>query len=145
MAHDENGGVETLNDSVRGTEIALAVPVRGFNPRPESGWPWFLTEYEVNYVERFNVRPMRDQLWADEAAADARLDLEAEGVRFHPRAKLKAPRQPTRLRRHVRHPWIVITIAALLVGAAAYYGYRSQLNMELVHKLTSEVSTWDAH
>lgn len=66
--------------------------VRGQNPEPSEGWPWNLTAFEVEYIIEFNVRPMRPSGWGD-AAAEQRLDEEAEGVKEH--RKVAALRRKT--------------------------------------------------
>lgn len=51
--------------------------IRGFNPAPVAGWSWCLTDYEVAYVTKFGVRPVRDSTWLGSPEDETRLDMEA--------------------------------------------------------------------
>lgn len=100
--------------------------VRGQNPVPEDGWTWYLTDYEIEYIRAYNVRPPRTESWSGTAEAEYRLEQEADGVR-----QARQPRNPSWRqwgRRRVRRSWPWVTLAALLVacsvtlGAAGFQG-----------------------
>jgi hypothetical protein len=102
-------------------------PIRGVNRQPAPGWPWHLTDYEISYVERFNVRPLRDESWAIDAHTELRLDQEADGVRSAAGRQLlgKPPRESwLRARAKRRWPWILATslVAVVAVGLLALSG-----------------------
>ncbi len=92
-------------------------PTRGVNPPPDNGWSWHLTEYEVAYIEAFNVRPVRDKTWILSPENEARLDQEADGVRRFKTKKSK-PVIPWRGRTaSIRWPWILAIVIALAVAS----------------------------
>lgn len=110
---------ETVEDSPYGRLAGVGQDVRierGDNPRPAEGWSWYLTEHEVAYVVEYNVRPMRDETWAGDSASDARLDLEAEGVRAAAKA---TPRIKSSTSTHPRR-WIAVAIAIFVAAGVMF-------------------------
>jgi hypothetical protein len=128
----------TIESDDEAPAISVLTVVRGANPRPESGWPWHLTPYEVEYVRSFNVRPMRDDSWDDSGKTGEHLDQEAEGV---PRAqrgsgsKLLARRPASRRRTSI---WAIVTV--LLVLLAAYLGALSLNNISSSNRLDHDTT-----
>jgi len=92
--------------------------VRGENLEPDSGWPWYLTTYEIEYVRAFNVRPPRAGSWVSTPDAEQRLEQEAEGVR-RTRDQAGAPTKQSWSRKRVRFawPWIVLACFSLVATA----------------------------
>jgi hypothetical protein len=82
---------------------------RGSNPQPPAGWPWNLTDYEIEYVRRFNARPPREG-WECTDRDERRLDDEADGVRQQPMMK------PKRERGRVHVAWLAVPLV-ILAGA----------------------------
>jgi hypothetical protein len=105
-------------------------PVRGNNPKPSSGWPWSLTDYEVAYITAFNARPVREDGWAGDTSAEVRLDQEAEGVR----RTISTPKASWwRLPVGRRWPWI--TAWLVLLAAAVVFTTLATLQMVDAGKL----------
>jgi hypothetical protein len=90
-------------------------PFRGSNPEPAEGWSWFLTPYELAYVEQFNVRPVREGSWVGSEDAELRLEQEAEGIR----SPLPAPKRPRWTRRPARLRWLWILATAVVFAVSA--------------------------
>ena len=110
---------ETVEDSPYERLAGVGQDVRierGDNPRPAEGWSWYLTEHEVAYVVEYNVRPMRDATWAGDAAADARLELEAEGVRA---ASKVVSRARSSTSSHPRR-WIAVAVAIFVAAGVMF-------------------------
>lgn len=55
-------------------------PIRGCNPEPDTGWPWCLTEYEIQYILAFGVRPRRNNTWVSNERDERSLDQEAQSL-----------------------------------------------------------------
>lgn len=88
------------------------LPIRGINPIPVEGWSWFLTADEVAYVQAFNVRPLRDASWIGGLEDEARLDLEADGIRSRPNdLQIRTPKG------FVRRPRVWFTAYAVITAA----------------------------
>jgi len=105
--------------------------VRGENVEPADGWPWFLTPYEVAYVESFNVRPARHG-WDGSSAQNDALNLEAEGVRT------QQSRQRTiggRTRPRVKRPWMWWTAVVLILGVGGWAASSGMQNLHTVSDL----------
>ncbi|TFB76473.1 hypothetical protein E3O06_03770 [Cryobacterium glaciale] len=85
---------------------------RGVNPIPPDGWPWHLTDYEVDYVRAFKVRPVREG-WPGTPEENYRLDQEAYGVQVN----AVGPAPGRRLYR--LWLWISVTGAVVTIGAVA--------------------------
>jgi len=98
-------------------------PIRGENPEPLGGWPWHLTDYEIEYICAYNSRPVRTGWPADEKT-ERRLDDEAAGVRLT---------RPKKARRALHRAWLTMP-AALLAGAIAL-GILAILNIASANEL----------
>ncbi|WP_022881841.1 hypothetical protein [Gryllotalpicola ginsengisoli] len=100
--------------------------VRGENPEPESGWSWYLTDYEIAYIREFNVRPPRGGAWQATPEAEYRLETEAEGIRQKTFVTAKTPWRKQRVRRS--WPWVTIavtlTTGSLALGALGCLEYQ---------------------
>ena len=85
--------------------------IRGENPEPPDGWSWSLTDYEIEYVRQFNVRPPRIGGWKPDDASEKRLDDEADGIRGRYQVQPKS-----------RRTWLLSPVAlvtsVVLAGAA---------------------------
>jgi len=122
------------------SKVASASPtlVRGSNPAPDGGWPWFLTDYEIAYIQEWNVRPPRGDGWGSTPEAEHRLETEAEGIRSRRRTAAEV-RWGKRRVRHSR-PWITIS-ALLLVCAvgAGVLGLQTYQQMRTVEQQTASL------
>ncbi len=123
---------------------------RGENPRPDTGWPWILTPYEIAYIQAFNSRPVRGGDWAGSERDEVRLDDEATGIRAQAapaKGKPKRARVPQALRpgaisgRPATVPvWVALTVSFVLVAAAVVYLSLGLANLELWNTFAEENS-----
>lgn len=111
-------------------EPASPLLVRGRNPAPDGGWPWFLTGYEIAYIQEWNVRPPRLDGWEPTPDAEHRLETEAEGIRSKRESRAKIPWRKKRVRRS--WPWITAcalvlacSVGAGVLGLQAYQQMRT--------------------
>lgn len=65
---------------------------RGQNPKPTSGWGWSLSDYEVRYVRKYGVRPLREGSSKANREFEERLDIEATAL-LGDRKRLHLPTQ----------------------------------------------------
>ena len=79
------------------------------NPIPPSGWGWGLSEYEVRYVEKFGIRPLRDPSGTSDLKFEERLDREAEVILN----RKSRSRLPSHIRRRTA---VALLIPLFLIG-----------------------------
>ncbi|MEL4317932.1 hypothetical protein WJX64_02855 [Leifsonia sp. YIM 134122] len=133
---------------------------RGVNPAPDTGWSWYLTDYEIAYIHQFNVRPVREG-WTGSPEEIARLDQEADGVRVRgyqpapeprlatapppvmeqePDPQPSAPSAPRRYRR-----WLWVLIAAVMVAGGAVAATIGIMNLNAVATLNEQTAEIEAN
>ena len=115
-------------------------PFRGANPEPAEGWSWYLTPYELAYVERFNARPVREGSWVGSEAAELRLEQEAEGVR----SLAPVPKRPRWTQRPARPRWlwILATVAVFTVSAGLLgFGVMNMLHAQQIKADTIKIGS----
>jgi hypothetical protein len=97
------------------------------NPQPPDGWSWSLSPYEVAYVERFRVRPVREGATESQTIKDS-LDAEAAGILDLERARVRRPGWGSRT---ARLPGLWLSLIA--VGAVL----ATVLTLAVVHNVAS--------
>lgn len=111
-------------------------PVRGVNPEPVTGWPWHLTEYEVAYVQEFNVRPPRSATWSGTGEDERRLEQEADGIRTR-----HISSHSSRVRRN--WPWVTAaTVMILLAVSSAAAGIALISDTQDLHHRTELIEEY---
>ncbi|KQO98495.1 hypothetical protein [Leifsonia sp. Leaf264] len=131
---------------------------RGVNPAPDTGWSWYLTDYEIAYIHQFNVRPVRED-WPGTPEEIARLDQEADGVRargyqpapeprlvaapppmLEPEPQAYVPAEPRRYRR-----WLWVLIAAVMVAGGAVAATIGIMNLNAAATLNEQTAEIEAN
>ncbi|GAA2007711.1 hypothetical protein [Microbacterium ulmi] len=113
-------------------DAADVLVVRGENPEPDDGWPWYLTDYEIAYIREWNVRPPRSGSWVATKDAEHRLETEADGVRQRRGVVTSEPWG----RRRVGHPWAWFVASAVLVLVGVVAGTGAVLTLQEQHALS---------
>lgn len=96
----------------------ITTPQRGANPRPDKGWPWSLTDYEVSYIRAFGVRPHREA-WEADVSQVQNLDREAEYLLKNQMTGVSATalKDVNPKRRSAGMSVVVLTVASLVLLA----------------------------
>jgi hypothetical protein len=113
---------------------------RGVNEPPHAGWPWHLTEYEVEYVRAFRVRPVRGHGWQPNQRDEDRLDQEAEGILVGLSRRGRPSRQAREKSRHVRRPIVALALCAVLAGVGLSFALMS---LSIFDEVREEQATTD--